>query len=115
MRGELAERTLQHSLRQVIQPEFLEARRINDCRISIEREHAGECGCVLAGIERGRYFTRGELRIGNQQIDERGFAHARLADQDSRLGCQQRFQGGAGLFRHRAGRHFVDGITEVRV
>ena len=50
-------------------------------------------GGVLAGIQRGGNFARGGLRIGQQRVDQRGLAHAGLADQHAGMALQERAQG----------------------
>ena len=46
-------------------------------------------GGVLAGIQRGRYFAGGGLRVGQQRVDQRGFAHAGLSDQHAGVAGQE--------------------------
>ncbi len=76
----------------MVQAEFLEARRIDDAAAAIEVVEPREGGGVLAGIERGGNFARGDVGIGHQQVDQGRFAHAGLADQDARLPGKQRRQ-----------------------
>ena len=64
---------------------------------------AGEGGGVLAGVQRCRNLAHGDVGVRHQQVDQRGLAHAGLADEDRRLAGQQRQQGRHRLFRMRCG------------
>ena len=85
MRAEFGESAFQHPLGQMMQAKFLEAGRINNDAVGIEMIRAHKGGGVLAGIQRGGNLTGGDFGIRNEQINERRFSHARLADQNRRL------------------------------
>ena len=90
---------LQHALGKMVKAKLLEAGRINHIRLLVQRIEPGKCRGVFAGVQSQGYFPHSDFRIGYQQVHQRGFAHAGLADQYRRLTRHQRLQNCEGAGR----------------
>ncbi|MNN91403.1 hypothetical protein D3C81_2095160 [compost metagenome] len=71
IRCKFRESALQHAFSQMVEAEFLEARRIDNRCFLIDHIQAREGGGVLAGIECGGNFTHGNVGIRHDQVDDR--------------------------------------------
>ena len=75
-----------------MQAEGLHAGAVDQAAGVVEAVQARVGGGVFAGIQRAGDFARGGLRLGQQGVDEGGFAHAGLADQYAAVALQERTQ-----------------------
>ncbi|CAM2158183.1 hypothetical protein PT2222_40182 [Paraburkholderia tropica] len=111
-RPELGERALQRAFGQVIQPELLETRRIDQRAAARQLVETRERRGMASAVERGGDLARGRFRVRNQQIHERRFAHARLAEQDRLMAVQMRGENRMRFLRMLLLRHFEHRIAE---
>ena len=73
---ELDEGMLQIPRGQMLQAEFLHARRVDQRAVRVESVEARVCGGVPSGIERDRDITHSRGRIREERIDDGGLPHS---------------------------------------
>ena len=76
---------------QMPKPERLKTWRIDQVPPSIwQMIETGRRRSVTSRVKRDRVFPGCRLRIGNQCVEQSGFAHATLAKQQGGVACEQR-------------------------
>lgn len=79
---------------QMVQSEQLYAGAVDEMAFGVQVVQAGVGGGVFSGIEYGGDLACGGKRVGDDGVDEGGFAHAGLADEHAGVALQIRQQRG---------------------